>query len=324
MILLLIGVAAILCLVFGLVAMATLPPELDRTVRQRLDAIRAGGKRELQESADAQFLKAGAGDSPTGWLQALLERSRVSQTLKRSIAQGAGTQTVTGVLVLSSALAVAGFGLVFLVAPMFPLELAGACALACLPVAHVAWRRSKRIAAFSAALPDAIDMLARSLRAGHAITAAIEMVAQDSVEPAASEFGEVFKQQNFGLPLRDALTQMLDRVPSQDLRVLVTAILVQRETGGNLVELLDRTAFIIRDRQRIYGEIRTQTAQGRMTGWVLCALPVIMLILINIVNPGYSSILLTDPFGRKLVYAGIGLLVLGMIVVNRIVNGIDV
>lgn len=167
-------------------------------------------------------------------------------------------------------------------------------------------------------------MMGRSLRAGHSMAAAIEMVSKDAVEPAASEFREVFKQQNFGLPLREALLQMLERVPSQDLRVLVTAILVQRDTGGNLVEILDRTVFIIRERLRIHGEIRIQTAQGRMTGWVLSALPVLMLLLINVINPGYSRILLTDPGGRKMIYAAIGLIVLGSFIINRIVNGIEV
>lgn len=167
-------------------------------------------------------------------------------------------------------------------------------------------------------------MMARALRAGHSMAAAIEMVSKDSVEPAASEFGEVFKQQNFGLPLREALTQMLDRVPSQDLRVLVTAILVQRETGGNLVEILDRTVFIIRERLRIHGEIRTQTAQGRMTGWILSALPLLMMLLINVLNPGYSHVLLSEPIGHKMIYAAVILIAIGTFIINRIVNGIEV
>lgn len=156
------------------------------------------------------------------------------------------------------------------------------------------------------------------------MAAAIEMVSRDAAEPVASEFGEVFKQQNFGLPLREALLEMLDRVPSQDLRVLVTAILVQRETGGNLVEVLDRTVAIIRERLRIHGDIRIQTAQGRMTGWILSLLPIIMLVLINMVNPGYSHILLVNPTGRKLLYVGVGLIALGSFSIHRIVNGIEV
>jgi tight adherence protein B len=153
---------------------------------------------------------------------------------------------------------------------------------------------------------------------------AIGMVAENAPEPARTEFGEVFRQQNLGLPLRDALLQLLNRCPSLDLRVLITALLVQKETGGNLVEILERTVGVIRDRLRIQGEIRTQTAQGRLTGWILSALPVIMLILINLINPGYSRILLTDPVGRKLIYISVCMLITGTFIINKIVTGIEV
>ena len=156
------------------------------------------------------------------------------------------------------------------------------------------------------------------------MSGAIEMLSKNAQEPAASEFGEVFKQQNLGLPMRDALLQLLDRVPSQDLRVLVTAILVQKDTGGNLAEILDRTVFVIRERLRIQGEIRVQTAQGRLTGWILTALPVVMLILINTLNPGYSSVLLHDPIGRKMIYLSVGMLATGGLLIRHIVNGIEV
>jgi tight adherence protein B len=129
---------------------------------------------------------------------------------------------------------------------------------------------------------------------------------------------------NLGLPMRDALLQLLERVPSSDLRVLVTAILVQKDTGGNLAEILDRTVFVIRERLRIQGEIQVQTAQGRITGWILSALPIVMMVLLNLVNPGYSSVLFHDPFGRKLMYFSMGMLALGAFIIRRIVNGIEV
>jgi tight adherence protein B len=188
----------------------------------------------------------------------------------------------------------------------------------------LSFKRSRRVNAFNAALPDAIDMMGRALRAGHAMTASINIVAEQSAEPVRSEFGEVFKQQNFGLPIRDAMTQMLDRVPSQDLRVLVTGMLVQKETGGNLAEILDRTANTIRERLKIQGEIKTHTAQGRMTGWILCALPIVMLVVINMINPGYSNVLTTTPIGKMLSYIGIGLLVTGGLIIRQIINGIEV
>jgi tight adherence protein B len=126
------------------------------------------------------------------------------------------------------------------------------------------------------------------------------------------------------LSIRNALVQLLERVPSPDLRVLVTAIMVQKDTGGNLVEILDRTVFVIRERLRIQGEIQVQTAQGRLTGWILSGLPVVMMVLLNLVNPGYSSILFHDPGGRKLIYLGLAMLVVGSVIIRRIVNGIEV
>jgi tight adherence protein B len=180
------------------------------------------------------------------------------------------------------------------------------------------------VRAFNAVLAEAIDMLARALRAGHSVASAMEMLAENAQEPLASEFAELFRQLNLGLPLRDALLQLLERVPSPDLRVLVTAILVQKETGGNLVEILDRTVFVIRERLRIQGEIQVQTAQGRLTGWTLSALPVVMMVLLNLVNPGYSAILFQDPLGRKLLYACAVLLLAGAFTIRRLVNGIEV
>jgi tight adherence protein B len=178
--------------------------------------------------------------------------------------------------------------------------------------------------AFEKALPHAIDMMARSLRAGHSTAGAIDIMAEGAPEPAKTEFAEVFRQQNFGLPLRDALMQLLDRVPSQDLRVLVTAIVVQRETGGNLVEVLDRTVFVIRERQRIQGEIRVQTAQGRLTGWILTLLPVVVMLLINVLDPGYSKPLFHSDLGHELLWVCVGLISLGAFFINRIINSIDV
>jgi tight adherence protein B len=203
-------------------------------------------------------------------------------------------------------------------------DLASAVVCGLAPYWILSFRRSRRINAFNAVLADTIDMLARALRAGYSMGGAIEMISKNAQEPAGTEFGEIFKQQNLGMPLRDALMQLLDRFPSLDLRVLVTAILVQKDTGGNLAEILDRTVFVIRERLRIQGEIRVQTAQGRLTGWILSALPIVMLVLINLVNPGYSSILLTDPFGRKLIYVSAGMLAFGAFVIHRIVNGIEV
>ena len=162
--------------------------------------------------------------------------------------------------------------------------------------------------------------MARALVAGHSIGSSIEMVAEESPEPLAFEFVQVYQQQRLGLHFRDALLQMGSRVPSRDLQFLVTAILVQKETGGDLTEILARTSYVIRERVRIEGEVRTRTAQGRLTGWILGLLPIVMLVLINVVSPGYSDVLFHDPLGQKLLYAGGGLIVVGALIIRKIVD----
>jgi tight adherence protein B len=189
-----------------------------------------------------------------------------------------------------------------------------------LPYGVLRFKRSHRLKAFNAALPDAIDLMARALRAGHAMGSAIEMVADQMPEPLAFEFVQVYQQQRLGLQFRDALLQMGARVPSRDLQFLITAILVQKETGGDLTEILDRAAYVIRERIRIEGEVRTHTAQGRLTGWILGLLPIIMLTLINIVSPGYSTVLFHDPVGRELLYAGGACILVGAFIIRKIVD----
>lgn len=200
----------------------------------------------------------------------------------------------------------------------------GALCAAYLPIGYLQFIRKRRLVRFDAQLPACIDICARSLRAGHSIVAAIHVVTEQAVGPAKIEFQEVLKKQNYGLPLRDALLEMLDRVPSPDLRVFVTGILVQKDTGGNLVEILERTVSVIRERIRIQGEVRTNTAQGRLTGWILCLLPIFILCMINLMNPGYSSVLFHDPQGKKFLYIGLGLLTAGAVTIRQIVHGIEV
>jgi tight adherence protein B len=324
MILLASGFFAVLLITFAVVAMATGPTQGDKVLQQRLAAVASGKPGALGDSPDANQLLRKTVSSRWDWIGQSVGRYISMQRLQRWISQAALNTTASAFLVQTLAMAAIGPIVMFFIAPILPAEIAAACVCAVLPLGRIAWARSRRLRAFDKALPQAIDMMARSLRAGHSTASAIDIMAEGSPEPAASEFSEVFRQQNFGLPLRDALLQLLDRVPSQDLRVLVTAIVIQRETGGNLVEVLDRTVFVIRERQRIQGEIRVQTAQGRMTGWILTLLPVIVMVMINMMDPGYSKILFTDPVGHKLLYLCIALVVLGAAVINRIINSIDV
>jgi len=259
-----------------------------------------------------------------GWLENIITSYKVSDKLQTLIIQS-DVEITLGKLLFYSAACGTGFAATCF---LFNLQLIVAYVIslaACFyPVLFLRWRRNRRVNAFNNGLADSIDMMSRSLRAGHSVVAAVGIVAESAADPVKTEFNEVFKKQNYGLPLRDALMQMLDRIPSQDLRVLVTGMLVQKETGGNLAEILDRISFVIRERLRIQGEIRTHTAQGRLTGWILCSLPIVMLVLINWINPGYSSVLFNEPIGRKLLYLGVVLLFVGGMVIRQIINGIEV
>jgi tight adherence protein B len=162
--------------------------------------------------------------------------------------------------------------------------------------------------------------MSRGLRAGHSVSAAIEMVSQEVADPTGSEFRKTFEQQNFGLPFREALEDLARRVPLPDLQFMVTAILVQKETGGNLAEILDKTGNVIRERARLKGQLQVYTAQGRLTSWILGLLPFVMFVLLSLVNPAYTRVLVDDPLGQKLVMVGMALMLLGFYVIRRIVD----
>ncbi len=314
---------SLLLATFGLVIAMTRPSPQEKHIAQRMALIHIP-KTKTGGSAESEQLLKATNAGRFDWLDEILEPYPFAQSLRKRILQAGSSTTVATLIVTSLGLFIAGYAIAWLFASMILIDVPAGVALGLLPYGILSLKKTRRINAFNAVLAECIDMLARALRAGHSVAGAMEMLAANAQEPAASEFGEIFNQQNLGLPLRDALMQLLDRVPSADLRVLVTAILVQRDTGGNLAEILDRTVFVIRERLRIQGEIQVQTAQGRLTGWILSALPVIMLVLLNVLNPGYSSIMLSDPFGRKLIYGSVGMLAMGTLVIRRIVNGIEV
>jgi tight adherence protein B len=321
---LVISFVAILAISFGILALSMSSTKNQRIVNRRIVAILASGTHAGSDDGQGYQLLKPDPVHRFANLNAFIQKYHISRKLRIMIMQANVKTTPAMLLVASITLGMMGLVGVSLFFDIPAIEIVVGLILGYVPFGFLMFKRSRRIAAFNAALPDAIDMMGRALRAGHSVAASINIVAEQSTEPVRSEFSEVFKQQNFGLPLRDAMAQMLDRVPSQDLRVLVTGMLVQKETGGNLAEILDRTAGTIRERLKIHGEIKTHTAQGRMTGYILTALPIVMLIAINLINPGYSNVLLVNPIGRMLSYIGIGLLVAGGLIIRQIINGIEV
>ncbi len=188
------------------------------------------------------------------------------------------------------------------------------------PVFWLLFLRRRRVRRFNAALPEAIDLLARSMQAGHSINSALDVVAEQAPQPVAGEFAEISRKQHLGVPFRDLAAQLTERVPSDDLHFLLVAMLVQRETGGDLIAILRRTTLLISDRIRLAGQVGIYSAQGRLTGWILSLLPVLMLGIISVLAPSYARMLFTDPTGKKLLYAGVGSVLIGMAVIRKIVD----
>ena len=244
----------------------------------------------------------------------------LGENLEKLTVHAGSSMSVGQVLMIGASVAL-GCGIVVQWLTELPLIAVLAAAIASFgPYFYLLFQRMRRVGKFNAALADSIDLMARALRAGHSMASSIEVIAQQSPEPLAGEFEICFQQQKFGIPFRDALLAMGERIPSDDLQFLITAVLVQKETGGDLTDILDRTTAVIRDRVRIQGEVSTRTAQGRLTGWILSALPIVLLILINIITPGYSTVLFHDPLGQKMLMAGGVLILIGGFIISKIVD----
>ncbi len=311
-------------LTFGVTMFVVRPTAEQKAMQRRLAGMKEDKAAAIAGGDDLrQYLKTLQRGS-FGWLEDFVEGSKIQRFIQKLIIQADQATSVGTVLMICAGSAVVTAALVYFFSAKLLLAALAMPAGGYVPIALLNYRKTRRVEAFNIALPDCIDMMARALRAGNSLNAAISIVADQAFGPAKIEFSEVSKKQNYGLPIREALMQLLDRVPSQDLRVLITGILVQKDTGGNLVEILERILNVIRERVRLKGDIQTHTAQGRLTGWILCGLPVILLVLLNLIDPGYSSMLFNTPFGQKMLYVGAALLSIGAYIINKIVKGIEI
>ena len=198
--------------------------------------------------------------------------------------------------------------------------LAGGLAAGYGPLMFVKFKRNQRFAKFEQGLPEALDMMVSALRAGHSLVAALRLVAFEASDPIGPEFRVCFEEQNYGLDLRTAMDNLVTRVPLQDLRIVETAILIQRESGGNLAEVLEKTSYIIRERFRLKQQVRIHTAQGRLTGLILSFLPVILGFGMYLLNPETMSVLWTRPLGIKMLYTSAAMTAVGTFIIHKIVD----
>jgi tight adherence protein B len=191
---------------------------------------------------------------------------------------------------------------------------------ATLPFLYVLFKRRQRFNMFLELLPDALDLVSRALSAGHAFSEALHMVATEMPEPISGEFQKTYEEQNLGLSLKLALENLTQRIPLLDLKMCVTAIMIQRETGGNLAEILEKVAYTIRERFRILGDLKTLTTSSRMSAWLLCGLPIAVSLVITVMNPEYMSVLWKDPRGHFLIALALFMQLTGMLIVRKILN----
>ena len=289
-----------------------------QVIRRRLDSIEKARTR-TEGSLELDLLRSELlSEVPT--IHRLLLRWRWSVRLREFIAQ-AGMNVKPGVLLLASAvLGMLGYvaGLRWFLSHLLATPFAVAGLL--LPFAVVAWKRHRRFREFEKSFPEALDLLARAVRAGHAFTTGLEMIGKELPEPLAGEFRTTFEEQNLGLPLKDALLNLTERMPLIDVRFFVTALLIQKESGGNLAEILDSLAAVIRDRFRIYGEVKVKTAHGRLTGGILIALPPLVAMMILFLNPTYLTPLVRDVWGPYMLVTAGTMQVIGSLLLWKIVN----
>jgi tight adherence protein B len=232
-----------------------------------------------------------------------------------------GMKTRPGKIILTSGvLACLGLFLSGFFHIRFPLPILVFGAAGAIPFVYVAVKRSRRLRRFEEHFPEALELLNRAIRAGHAFTTGLGMIASESPEPIAGEFRTTFEEQNFGLPLRDALQHLTERVPLIDVRFFVTALLIQKETGGNLAEILENLAHVIRDRFRIYREVKTKSAHGRLTAGMLIAMPPLIAFGLGILNPSYLPVLYNDPIGPLVLWGAAIWQVIGSALLWKIIH----
>jgi tight adherence protein B len=304
-------------LAFGVMWLVNQRSARARLIKDRLANERKGPERapedELALLRDEQLSEIPAIDT-------LLRRSSRVSELQKMLAQGGLEMRAGNFLGLSALAAVTAAVLAYTLSRRFEVTWIAVLIGAVLPYAYASIRRNKRFEKFEELFPEAIDTLARAVRAGHAFTTALEMITAEVAEPVAGEFRQLFEEQKFGMPVRDALMNLTDRVPLVDVKFFVTAVMLQRETGGNLAEILDNLSYVIRERFKIQRQVRVYTAQGRLTMALLMGMPPIIVVVMLVLNPTFIHPLFADPIGHTLLVAGICLQTVGYFVIRKIIR----
>jgi tight adherence protein B len=306
----------VLVAVFATLAYFTEPSEADKRIQQRL----GGLDRRLSGEDDQGEIVKQVTFSRIAWLDRSLRGTKAALQLQLLLEQAKVPWTVGRFFFYSACMMLVGSVVGHW---WIPLGFAGwipGLALGLAPLAWVLYRRSVRFRRFNLLLPEAVDLIARSLRAGQSLPMALVTVSEEIADPLGPEFRRSADEMNYGMPFREAMLNLFRRFPLQDLQFLISAILLQRETGGNLAELLDKTAAVLRSRIQLQQKVKVYTAQGRMTGAVLIAMPFIAFIMLNLVRPGYTAPLFETETGLKMVYVTLISMALGAFFIRRIIQ----
>lgn len=287
-------------------------------VEDRLSALAGGGgfsslsQRDMKDSILLQSLDDGPGIA-----------SRVMKrfgSFRMLFEQADTTLSPAKFFLITGSMFVAGAAVTLYTGGDLPFVIAAGVLCSLLPFAWLMWRRRKRLKKFASQLPDALELIARALRAGHSLASGFHLVQNEMPAPIGQEFGRVFEEQNLGIPLDQAIESLADRIPNMDLRFFATAIVLQRQTGGDLAEILDKIGNLVRERFKIWGQVQALTGEGRLSGVILLALPPVLFITVYRLNPGYIMMLFSDPIGQKMLAIAVVMQLVGALVIRKIVN----
>ena len=278
-------------------------------------AVLTGAKNAVKQKAKQSILSQPL-DAMPGIIEAIFQQFGQFRLL---FVQADTAITPSRFFAVSGGLAVAG---VFLagVAGIKVYLAPGGCVLGLVPLFWLMFRRGRRMKKFGAQLPDALELISRALRAGHSLAAGFNLVQSEMSAPIGIEFGRVFEEQNLGISLEEALLSLTERVPNLDLKFFATAVTLQRQTGGDLAEILDKIGYLVRERFKIFGQIAALTGEGRLSGIVLLALPPVLFVVVYKMNPEYIALLFTDEMGRKMLAGAIVMQLLGALMIRKIIN----
>jgi tight adherence protein B len=286
-----------------------------RKVRKRLLSLSSGSSKE--EPID---IMRGTAVSEVPWLNRLLLKLRWTEKMKRLLEQAGSERPLGFFVLLSVLLAAVGFLIFSRVDPSYVVSVWMAIIFALMPFFYIYWKKRRRMQKFERQLPEALDLIARSLKAGHAFSGGLKMVVDEFSDPISSEFDEALNEINFGFGINDALKNMLNRVDCPDLRFFVISVVIQRETGGNLAEILTSIAHLIRERFRLQGHVRTLAAEGKFSAYILTGIPFFVTALLMLLSPGYVETLMDDPIGRMMIIIGMFMMAVGAVIMKKIIT----